>query len=155
MRRKQLPHRGRRAEPKPHVSARRRSSCLGHHDGVVQAMHRLFHSSTTAAGEDIPMPRQPVVPALSPIDAGRVAKRAQTLLLGAVIAAMFGGAAAAQSAARPNEAVKQACADDVHRLCAGIPSGGGGVRQCVIENREQLSDGCKSAMQAARNMTGR
>jgi hypothetical protein len=56
-------------------------------------MHRLFLSATLAAGDSISMPRHPVVPAVSLIDAGRVAKRAQILLFSAVLAAMFGGAA--------------------------------------------------------------
>ena len=56
-------------------------------------MQRLLLSTAFATGEDVSIPRHPVVPAVSLIDAGRVAKRAQTLLLGAIIAAMFGGAA--------------------------------------------------------------
>jgi hypothetical protein len=91
--------------------------------------------------------------ATSVIDAGRLAKRGQALLLGAVIAAMFGGdPAVAQSAPRPKEAARQACADDVHTLCAGVLPSGGSIQKCVIEKHDQLFDACKSATLAARDM---
>jgi hypothetical protein len=89
------------------------------------------------------------------INSGRIAQRAQSLLLGAVIAALFGGAAFAQSAAKPNEAVRQACAGDVRTLCAGVFPGGGRIKKCVIEKHDQLSDACKSAMLSARAMSGK
>jgi hypothetical protein len=104
--------------------------------------------------EDISMRRHLVVSTSPTIDAGRVVRRAQTLLLGAVIAAMFSGAAVAQSAEKPNEAVRQACAGDVRTLCAGVFPGGGRIKKCVIEKHDQLSDACKSAMLSARSMSG-
>ena len=87
------------------------------------------------------------------IRAGRLARRAQTALLGAVIAAALGGIATAQDA-KPSGAVRQACAADVRTLCAGVLPGGGRIKKCVIEKRDQLSDGCKSAITAAWKMSG-
>jgi hypothetical protein len=46
--------------------------------------------------------------------------------------------------------VRQACADDVHRLCADVAPGGGRIRQCFIAKRDDLSAACKDALLAAR-----
>ncbi|MBI1201166.1 MAG: hypothetical protein GC182_01515 [Rhodopseudomonas sp.] len=65
--------------------------------------------------------------------------------------------AAAQDAptpAKPPSALRQACAEDVRVLCAGIAPGGGRIKQCFIAKRAQLSPGCKSALLGARAMSG-
>ena len=51
---------------------------------------------------------------------------------------------------RGGDAVKTACAADVKALCAGIEPGGGRLIACMRQNPEQLSDGCKSAIAAAK-----
>lgn len=47
-------------------------------------------------------------------------------------------------------AVREACKADVATHCAGLEPGGGRIRECLKANREKLSDGCKSAIAAAR-----
>jgi hypothetical protein len=89
------------------------------------------------------------------LNAGRVARRAQSLLIGAAITAILGAAAWAQSPVKPSEAVRQACAGDVRTLCAGVFPGGGRIKKCMIEKHDQLSDACKSAMLSARAMSGK
>lgn len=86
--------------------------------------------------------------------AGVLARAGQALLVAALIATIFGGAAAARSAAS-KQAVRQACANDVHTLCAGVLPGGGRIKQCMIEKSNQLSDACKDAMLGARAMGGK
>lgn len=93
-----------------------------------------------------------VIIARSAFRAGVLARAGQVLLAAALIAALFGGTAAAQSAEQPRQAVRQACASDVHTLCAGVLPGGGRIKQCIIDKHDQLSDGCKDALLAARAM---
>jgi hypothetical protein len=50
--------------------------------------------------------------------------------------------------------VRTACAGDVRTICAGVMPGGGRIRQCMIEKREQLSSACKDAL-AARAADGK
>lgn len=101
------------------------------------------------------MRRKFVALATSTIRAGRVTRRARTLLLSAILAAIVTGGSAAAQSGKPSEQLRQACASDVRTLCAGITPGGGRIKQCMIEKSDQLSDGCKSAMQAARAMSGK
>jgi hypothetical protein len=56
--------------------------------------------------------------------------------------------AAAQSTAPVSTSVRDACREDVRALCAGVLPGGGRIRQCMKEKRDQLSDACKSALAA-------
>jgi hypothetical protein len=46
--------------------------------------------------------------------------------------------------------VLTACAADIKALCPGLEPGGGRIRQCMKEKREQLSEGCRNAITAAR-----
>jgi hypothetical protein len=39
-----------------------------------------------------------------------------------------------------------ACASDVQKLCAGVPSGGGRIVACLKQHKDQVSDGCKQAI---------
>jgi hypothetical protein len=82
--------------------------------------------------------------------AGALARAAHWLLWSALLAALCSGAAAAEPAVRPEASVRQACADDVHRLCADVAPGGGRIRQCFIAKRDNLSAACKDALLAAR-----
>jgi hypothetical protein len=59
---------------------------------------------------------------------------------------------AAPSVAEPPAgagAVRAACAADLSKLCPDAQPGNGSIRQCISSHRDQLSDGCKSALAAA------
>ena len=68
---------------------------------------------------------------------------------GILVAATTNLLAIAQAAPSRSE-LRQACGTDVRSLCAGVMPGGGRIKQCMIEKRDQLSDGCKNAMKEAR-----
>ena len=51
------------------------------------------------------------------------------------------GAAQAQSA-------RDACMGDFQKLCAGTLPGGGRPAKCLVAHKDQLTDGCKTALQA-------
>ncbi len=42
--------------------------------------------------------------------------------------------------------VRAACTEDVQRLCAGVPSGGGRILACLKQHKEEVSDRCKQAI---------
>ena len=63
--------------------------------------------------------------------------------------------AAAQSAPPSAAQPRTACAADVRTLCADVTPGGGRIMQCMKEKRDQLSEGCKSALIAARDRSKR
>ena len=42
--------------------------------------------------------------------------------------------------------VRGACMSDVKTLCGSVQPGGGRIRECMREHREQLSSGCKVAL---------
>ena len=42
-----------------------------------------------------------------------------------------------------------ACAGDVQKLCAGVPSGGGRIVACLKQHQAEVSDGCKQAIAKA------
>jgi hypothetical protein len=44
--------------------------------------------------------------------------------------------------------VRQACSSDFHTVCSGVTPGGGRIKQCMVDNFDKLSDGCKAAMKA-------
>jgi hypothetical protein len=69
--------------------------------------------------------------------------------LGVIIAVAV---AAAPSFAQPpagGGGVRAACAADISKLCPDAQPGNGSIRQCITTHRDQLSDGCKSALAAA------
>ena len=41
---------------------------------------------------------------------------------------------------------RTACASDVQKLCAGVPSGGGRIIACLKQHQAEVSDGCKQAV---------
>ena len=65
-----------------------------------------------------------------------------------LLAMLVAGAAQAQQPPH-NPAVRDACAADIKTHCAdakpGMPT-----MQCVMQNRDKMSDGCKQAMAASR-----
>ena len=54
------------------------------------------------------------------------------------------------------QAMMQACAADYAKFCADVPApaagagGGGGRMQCLRQHASEMSDGCRSSMQAMR-----
>ena len=54
--------------------------------------------------------------------------------------------------------VRAACAADVQKLCADVPSGGGRIIACLRQHQQEVSQGCKqaiaNAMQQQRGGTG-
>jgi Cysteine rich repeat len=48
------------------------------------------------------------------------------------------------------EAVRSACQADIEKLCPGVQQGGGRILQCLRGKQDQISDGCKTAMQSVR-----
>jgi hypothetical protein len=44
--------------------------------------------------------------------------------------------------------LREACQADLARLCANVEAGGGRVFQCIREHHDELSDGCKAALQS-------
>lgn len=61
------------------------------------------------------------------------------------------GLAAAVFAASPTPAAAQGgamqvCREDVARLCAGIPRGGGAIARCLAEHESELSGACREQL---------
>jgi hypothetical protein len=56
---------------------------------------------------------------------------------------------AEQSMPDPEEikALRTYCKADVERLCAGVQPGGGRIKTCLMEHKEQMSVGCAQALQ--------
>jgi hypothetical protein len=46
--------------------------------------------------------------------------------------------------------VREACRADVERLCRNVKRGHGEIRECLKAHEAELSDGCKAAIQEAR-----
>jgi len=49
---------------------------------------------------------------------------------------------------------RTACAADVQKLCPGVQPGGGRILACLKQHKDQVSDGCKSAVMAAMQRSG-
>jgi hypothetical protein len=86
---------------------------------------------------------------------------------GAAIAMLWlAGASAALAQAQPepqpqqqmgghaNGALREACAADAKTFCPGVPRGSG-MHQCMRQNFDKLSSGCKEALKAAHSMQGK
>jgi hypothetical protein len=74
-------------------------------------------------------------------------------IAGLLIVAAFAVPALAADSAAPSgrgAAVRAACKADIETLCKGVEAGGGKIRRCLRDNRDKLSEGCKSAIAAAR-----
>jgi|SRR6185437_11871962 starvation-inducible outer membrane lipoprotein len=60
------------------------------------------------------------------------------------------GIARSQTRNTPAEkAVRQACAADYRSLCSGVRPGGGEIAACFKQHASELSQPCRSALQAA------
>ena len=46
--------------------------------------------------------------------------------------------------------VREACHDDVERLCKDVKPGEGRIRECLHAHRDELSAGCQAAIREAR-----
>ena len=47
------------------------------------------------------------------------------------------------------EAARAACEADVQKLCNGVQPGGGRILACLKQHKDEVSDGCKRAVQKA------
>ena len=47
------------------------------------------------------------------------------------------------------DAARAACEADVQKLCTGVQPGGGRILACLKQHKDQVSDGCKQAVQKA------
>jgi len=63
----------------------------------------------------------------------------------------FAGIAQAQS-----QSTQDACMGDYQKLCSGTMPGGGRIGKCLVAHKDQLTDGCKSALlaEAAKQKAG-
>ena len=50
--------------------------------------------------------------------------------------------------------MRAACAGDVQRLCADVPSGGGRIIACLKQHQDEVSAGCKQAIASAMGQPG-
>lgn len=66
-------------------------------------------------------------------------------------ACVLGLSAQAQEApAPPPPSVRQACQADIQKFCAGVQPGGGRIRACMAEHRDELSTACQDALATVR-----
>jgi hypothetical protein len=67
-------------------------------------------------------------------------------------ACLFSLAAQAQNVPPPGGGggPRQACKDDVQKLCSDVKPGGGRIIACLDGHKDQLSQGCSDAMAKAR-----
>ena len=71
-------------------------------------------------------------------------------LAAAAVLAITIGSAAANAQMGP---LRQACGADVRSVCSGVMPGGGRIRQCMIDNFDRLSDGCKTALKSKQSQS--
>jgi len=67
------------------------------------------------------------------------------LCAGFVLAVVPAGSAGAQTG---GGALRDACRADYQKFCASVQRGNGRIRQCMLENAEQLTPQCKEALKA-------
>lgn len=48
--------------------------------------------------------------------------------------------------------VKEACHDDVEKICGDVKAGKGRIIKCMHENKDKLSEGCKAEMETGKKM---
>jgi orotidine-5'-phosphate decarboxylase len=58
------------------------------------------------------------------------------------------GAAAQGLSTSEKMQLRQACAPEMKRLCPGIKPGGGELKKCLQDNKDQLSPTCAEAIMA-------
>ena len=71
------------------------------------------------------------------------------LLVAATLFVAFGGevlyAQTSSSQGTAND-VRAACAQELQKLCANVPPGGGRIFACLKQHQDQVSDGCKQSV---------
>ncbi|UXR63763.1 cysteine rich repeat-containing protein [Bdellovibrio bacteriovorus] len=50
------------------------------------------------------------------------------------------------------KAVKEACHDDVEKVCGDVQGGKGRIIKCMHDNKDKLSESCKAEMASGRKM---
>lgn len=70
-------------------------------------------------------------------------------LAGSLVAAGAGFAQAQELSQSQMRAVGKACKADIQTLCSGIQPGGGRIGQCLQQNTDKLSSGCKAKLSEA------
>jgi len=64
------------------------------------------------------------------------------------LATIMFGAVGFPASAADTESPQQACKSDIATYCSGVEMGEGRVMKCLKENREQLSEGCRTALRS-------
>jgi hypothetical protein len=70
------------------------------------------------------------------------------MLVAAGLASLSLASTAVAQQTDDRRAMREACAADFQKLCAGTEGGGGGRFKCLEDNKDKLSDGCKTAVAA-------
>jgi len=73
-------------------------------------------------------------------------KRLRNGFAAVVAAGVLSMALAPSAASAAHGAGKAACRADVEKLCPDAKPGGGEIRKCLHEHKDELSDACKQAM---------
>jgi uncharacterized membrane protein len=71
------------------------------------------------------------------------------------IAAVLALTIRAAAANAQDGTLRQACGADMRTVCSGIMPGGGRIKQCMADNFDKLSDGCKTALKNRQAQSGR
>jgi hypothetical protein len=73
-----------------------------------------------------------------------------------IAAAVTVAALAFADAPARSQSAQDACMGDYQKLCSATIPGGGRVAKCLVAHKDQLTDGCKTALQAeaAKQKTG-
>ncbi len=66
-----------------------------------------------------------------------------------LVLALAGACLVQPARAQDSPAMRKACQQDYERLCPGVMPGGGRIAACFKDKRDQLSDGCRAALQQA------
>jgi len=55
-----------------------------------------------------------------------------------------------------SQSTQDACMGDYQKLCSGTLPGGGRIGKCLVAHKDQLTDGCKTALleEAAKRQAG-
>lgn len=65
-----------------------------------------------------------------------------------MVAAVTVAALAFADAPARSQSAQDACMGDYQKLCSATIPGGGRVAKCLVAHKDQLTDGCKTALQA-------
>jgi len=69
------------------------------------------------------------------------------------LSVLSAGALAQQAPSAPAGApapeVRQACQADLQKFCANVQPGGGRIKECIAQHKDELSQGCRDALAAA------